>query len=172
MNKKVMAIAAVLMTVAILATPVLAAPAERLDVTITHTQGMPSNPEGKTTPSVIWQARERTWEISVTIDIPGETSLTGIIYNVMNTRYFSTFDKTIDVSHAVLEIPTGDTFEGVMKFTWVGLYTNIFTAEIEVNGVLHGTGIYQGQTLKITSTGPVISLPPLPWEGVLIRPHD
>jgi hypothetical protein len=169
MNKKVMATVAVLMAVAILATPVMATPAERIDVTIMHTQGLPSNPEGKTTNSGIWQARERTWEISVTINIPDETPLTGTIYNVMNTRYFSARDKTIDVSNALLEISTGDTFEGVMKFTWVGLYTNPFTAEIEMNGVLHGTGVYQGQTLMITCAGPVIGS--LPWEGVLIRPH-
>ena len=169
MNRKVLVVAAVLMAVAMLATPVLAAPAERIDVTITHTQGMPSNPEGKTTPSGIWQARERTWEISVTINIPDETSLTGTIHNVMNTRYFSARDKTIDVSNATLEISTGDTFECVVKFTWVGLYTNILTAEIEINGVLHGTGVYQGQTLMITYAGPVIVSPP--WQGVLIRSH-
>jgi hypothetical protein len=169
MNKKVMAIAVAIMAVAILAAPVLAAPAERIDVTITHTQGMPSNPAGKTTPSGIWQTRERTWEISVTINIPDETPLTGTIHNVMNTRYFSARDKTIDVSNASLEISTGDTFEGVIKFTWVGLYTDMFTAEIEVNGVLHGTGIYQGQTLMIACSGPVIGS--LQWEGVLIRPH-
>ena len=172
MNKKALVIAVFLMAVAVLATPVMAAPI-KIDVTgttlITYTH------VGK-----VWQAdsnglmREVEMTTIYTIhNYPGQDPLVGTGVSIGHSML--KFTKPPPDSNAW----SNDHFKQVITFTGEGI-TGTFegvghrkalgfpVSTYEESDILyHGTGDFEGQTLKISSTGT-----PGSWEGVLLMPKS
>ena len=175
MNKKILIIAVVFLAMAMLATPVLAAPTkgQKVPVTISFTTSTSVELPDKmwTTKGDIKQVRGGVVEydpVIVTIDgvtLDPTTSITE------RNLHWATLSKEGNIrlmheSH-VIALP-GGTFEGnaLLKFHYISPY-GALNFILEAHGVFHGTGDYEGQTMNVwrESGGPGIS-----WEGYLLKP--
>ena len=173
MTRKILALAMVLMIVAMLATPVMAAPATKFDVTATFS--ITTSSVAHQVDHNIMQLKEGTAEGVVTINIPGQDPLVG--------TYSGDWLGTIKFDHPapgpfpgaeghymgqMIWTFTGEgttgTFEGTRHTKSVGLPANTY---VETSTVLHGTGDFLGQTLKLSYEG----APPIVLEGYLLIPN-
>jgi hypothetical protein len=176
MNRKILGIAAVLMAVAMLAVPVMAAPATKIEgVTATLTMTMTSvytvHDHG------ILQVREGVATGTVTLNIPGQDPLTGTVYaEFMGTMKLDHEPpgpwpeaESLMVGHPVFTFTgegTTGTFEGVRHTKMIG-FPDPFASYINTRLDLHGTGDFLGQTLKLSYEG----APPAVIEGYLLIPN-
>jgi len=169
-NKKVLGIAVFLMAVAMLATPVMAAP---IEIEVTATSVSTGVSVGK-----VWQANSNGLmrEIQMTHvytihNYPGQDPLVGTASAVGHSMLQFTKlppdpnawsnDHFKTVITFTGEGTTG-TFEGVGHRKALGFPVSTYE---EMYQVLHGTGDFEGQTLKLWSTGT-----PGSQEGVLLMP--
>ena len=176
MNRKILGICSVLILVAMLATPVMAAPSTKIEgvtatITVSMTSVYTAHDHG------ILQVREGVAEGEVTLNIPGQDPLTGNLY----AEFIGTMKLdhpmpgpwpnalTIMVGHPVFTFTgegTTGTFEGVRHNKVIG-FPDPFVSYIDARLDLHGTGDFLGQTLKLSYEGP----PPIALEGYLIVPN-
>ena len=176
MKKKIQVIAVALMFAAMLVAPVLAAPATKIEgVTMTAAVIQTPNPGSPRMVSHDTISHsEGTSTGTVTLDIPmpsGPLVLTGDYDSEWIGRGKISEDpaesEVIIMGKVVLTF-TGGTFEGVIQRKIIGFPPDPPTVipYFEDYLVLHGTGDFQGQTLKLSYTG----TPPVIQEGYLIIP--
>ena len=147
MNKKVLGIAVALMAVAMLATPVFAAPTkgqkEEVSLTwaLTGTSGPPPYPTG----NVMHRSFTITWDFNLTIDdgdpMPGNATTYRKLLRVQPTDK----DFRLFVDYYVLELDGYDgTFEGNAL-----IQQDYPAGEARVcHALLQGTGDFEGQTIN------------------------
>ena len=176
MTRKILALAIVLILLAMLATPVMAAPATKIEgvtatlTIVTMTSVYTAHDHG------ILQVREGVAEGAVTLNIPGQDPLTGTLY----AEFIGTMKldhpmpgpwpnaQTIMIGHPVFTFTgegTTGTFEGVRHNKVIG-FPDPFVSYIDTRLDLHGTGDFHGQRLKLSYEGP----PPIALEGYLLVP--
>jgi hypothetical protein len=174
-TRKILALATILMLVAMLAIPVLAAPATKIEevtatLTITMTSVYTAHDHG------ILQVREGVATGTVTINIPGQDPLIGTVYAEFIGTMKLDHDppgpwpnaETIMVGHPVFTFTgegTTGTFEGVRHNKVIGFPVASY---IDTRLDLHGTGDFLGQTLKLSYEG--VGPAPL-LEGYLLIPN-
>jgi hypothetical protein len=179
-NKKILGIAVTLLLAAMLAAPAMAAPATKIEgVTLTTAVALiPDDTAIYADHNIVHN--DGTAAGTATLDIPEKDSLHFDYYGVWNGTSKWTNPPNPDpeatnvirstvVMNCTDEGITG-TFEGMVHSKTIGLppppFPNAATSHIEYNMVFHGTGDFQGQTLKLSYAGP----PPVDLEGCLITP--
>ena len=180
MNKKVLEIAVVLVAAAMLITPVLAAPATKIEgvklttVTALHPVATRSSIHNNIVHN------EGTTDGIATLTIPDQDPLHFNYYGIWHgTSHWTGFNApdpegTNVVNSMVVLTCTDDgidgTFEGMYHTKNVGLPPRLPPngpwSYTEIHIVLHGTGDFQGQTLKVSYAGE----PAADLAGTLIIP--
>jgi hypothetical protein len=175
LNKKALEIAVVLMAAAMLITPVLAAPATKIEgVTLTLATAL--HPDD-TTINADHNIRHNdgTVDGTATLNIPEQESLHFDYYGVWNgtskwTNMPSPDPEGSNIVRSKVVLTCTDagktgTFEGVLHTKTIGLPPPT-ASYVETQMILLGTGDFQGQTLKLSYEG----APPTDMEGTLIIP--
>jgi hypothetical protein len=171
-NKKVLGIAVTLLLAAMFIAPAMAKPATKIEgVTATV---LPTTTEGvlREVDHGILQIRGGIMTGPVTLSIPGQAPLVGTYYGELNgwikldhpapgpwLEAENLFSGKVELSFP------GGTFVGIRHFKMIGFPTP-FISHVDTQMVLHGTGDFKGQTLKLSYEG---ALPPV-FEGYLIMP--
>jgi len=174
MNKKVLGIVVALMAVAMLATPVMAAPATKVEG-VTLTLDLTTTSVYTLVDHGILQVRDGVATGTVTLNIPEQAPLIGTVYaEFIGTMKFThpvpppdLEAESIMVGHPVFTFTgegTTGTFEGVRHSKMIGFP---FSSYINTRFDLHGTGDFLGQTLKLSYEG----APPAVIEGCLLIPN-
>jgi hypothetical protein len=172
MNKKVVVIAVALMTIAMLATPVMAEPTKGQKVTAEmYVLGFSQVPGEDYSIKVNEGGIQIERNLIVTYDpilliIDGGAPLVGTV--VSNVDIISNFDKKTAVGHmdAVMLFSTP---EGGFRGEWQTYQEGMFTPDwtLSIHCVLQGFGAFEGQTLCLSRTGPY---PGAPSTGYLLKP--
>jgi hypothetical protein len=180
MNKKILGIALTVFFSAMLTIPVMGAPATKIEgVTVTAMVTQASDPGYPRMVSDGTIGHGKGTSVgTVTVNIPGKTPLDGIwngewvsmsnwkedpvVVNIRGKIVWTFTDEGTGVPD------TTGTFEGIIQRKITGFPPDPPTVipYFEDNLVLHGTGNFQGQTLKLTFEG----YPPVIQEGCLIMP--
>ena len=175
MNKKVLGVAVTLLLAAMFVAPAMAAPATKISVTATvsatTTEGV-----GREVDHGVLQFRESAITGVVTLNIPGQTHLVG--------TYDGELNGWIKLDHpapppwleaeglmsgkAEFSFP-GGTFVGIRHFKTIG-FPPPFMSYMDTRMVLHGTGVFKGQTLTLSFEGDPPIPAPFDLEGYLIIP--
>lgn len=165
MEKKIFVITITILAIAMLVTPVLAAPATKIEEVTATADGIPTPSSIRTVSHDSIRHIKGTTTGTVYLTIPGLGTLEGTWNSEWVTRSKISQDPTEAlIASRVVWTFTGEgttgTFEGVIqrKITG-GVY-------FEDNVILHGTGDFKGQTLKLSYEGN----PPVIQEGYLIIP--
>jgi hypothetical protein len=173
MKKNILLITVLLLTFAFISIPVMAKPATKIEgVTVTAVVTQTPNPGFPRLVShdAIGHTKG-TSTGTVAITIPTEDPLNPIVLNGDWKGEFVTRGKfTLDPAEVLIRGKlvwtfTGGTFEGVIQRTIIGYPPGPSSIFID-HAVLHGTGDFRGQTLKISFEG----TPPIIQEGYLINP--
>ncbi|TRO45980.1 hypothetical protein E2P65_06540 [Candidatus Bathyarchaeota archaeon] len=180
MNKKILCVFVSLFILVLLTIPVLGAPATKIEG-VTLTTAVALIPDD-TTIFADHNIRhgDGTAAGTATLTIPEQDSLHFDYYGVWNGTSKWTnppnpdSDATNIIRSTVVLTCTDEgitgTFEGMSHSKTIGLPPPPFptspTSYIEYNMVFHGTGDFQGQTLKLSYAG----APPVDLEGCLIKP--
>jgi hypothetical protein len=168
LNKKVLGVALALIVMALLATPVMAAPATKIEgVTLTiaaTTVPDPGYPRMVSHDTISHTKGTSTGTVTLTIPILEPDGLDGDwdAEWVARGKFSQDPAELIITSKAVLTF-TGGTFEGVTQRKIIGWPVPSY---FEDHMVLQGTGDFEGQTLKLSYEGG----PPPVAEGCLIIP--
>jgi hypothetical protein len=175
LNRKLLVIAVALMTIAMFAAPAMAAPATKIEgvtlipATVIH----PDDTSIFADHNIVHN--DGTTDGTATLDIPGQNPLHFTYYGVWNgtskwTNFPNPDPEASNVVRSMVVLTCTDegitgTFEGMYHTKNIGLPppTSSYT---ETQYVLHGTGDFQGQTLKVSYAG----APPALLEGTLILP--
>jgi hypothetical protein len=175
LNKKILGLAVALMALAMLAAPVMAKPATKIEgVTMTAAVIQTVNPGYPRLVDHTISHSKGTSTGTVTLNIPissGPLVLTGDYDSEWIGRGKISEDpaetEVLIMGKVVLTF-TGGTFEGVIQRKIIGFPPDPPTIipYFEDYLVLHGTGDFRGQTLKLSFAG----TPPVIDEGVLIIP--
>ena len=170
-NRNVLGLAVALMAVAMLATPVFAAPATKIeDVDIT-TSTSQSADDPLIVDHTILHTRGTTFG-TCTLTIPGVGTLEGDWYSEwISKNKWSNYpnpdpEAELIITSKVVLTFTGGTFEGITQRKITG-YPIGPSSYFETHMVLHGTGDFRGQTLKSSTEGPA---PAQVGETILIIP--
>jgi hypothetical protein len=178
-NRKILGIAVVLMAVAMMAVPVMAKPATKIEgVTLTTVVKLVPDPDAtrsSTHNNIVHN--EGTSTGTATLTIPGQDLLHFDYYGIWNGRSHWTGFNAPDaegsnVINGMVVLTCTDegidgTFEGTYHTKNVGLPpVEGILSYTEYHMVLHGTGDFQGQTLKVSYAG----APPADLAGCLIIP--
>ena len=162
-NRKVLGVIAVLIAVAMLATPVLAVSPKKIPVNATQAAVPSPDSDTKTwtTNGGITHQKNLDGAGTVTLYMPRET-LTGSCTAFMHQ---TTNSKTgVGVWHTHVEWNFGNgIFEGAVSMKVFGV-ENVK----EFHAVLQGSGDFKGWTLTLNGEGP--RLGPMNWEGFLLIP--
>ena len=174
-NRKVLGIGFAFIFLAMLATPVMAAPATKIEgVTVTAVVTQAANPGYPRFVSHDTIGHSKGTSVgTVTVNIPGKTPLNGI----WNGEFVSMSNwkedpVVVNIRGKLVWTFTGEgttgTFVGLVQRKITGFPPSPPTVipYFEDNVVLHGTGDFQGQTLKLSYAG----TPPVIQEGYLIIP--
>ena len=173
MNRKVLVVIVALIAVALLATPVFAAPATKIEeVTLTAATTTASNPGYPRMSSHDTISHGRGTSVGTcTLTING-VPLGGGWYSEWVSRAKLSQDPAeseVLIASIVVLTFTGEgttgTFRGIVQRLIIG-YPPGPSSYFEDHVVLHGTGDFRGQTLKLSFAG----TPPLIQEGCLIIP--
>ena len=174
MNKKILGLAVALMALAMLAAPVMAKPATKIEkVTLTAATTTVPNPGYPRMSSHDTISHGRgTSSGPCNLAIPGHPLPEGTWYSEWVSRAKISQDpaetEVLIASKVVLTFTgegTTGTFEGVIQRKIIG-FPPTGSSYFEDHMVLHGTGDFQGQTLKLSYEG----TPPVNNEGYLILP--
>ena len=174
MNKKVLGFALTIFFLAMLAAPVIAVPATKVEGVTAIMDFVAIPGSQKLVDHGIQQTREGVSIGTVTLNIPEQDALIGTLTGEwIGTVKFSQFPPDPN-AEAVIRAKavwafTGEgttgTFEGVSHSKWIGFPTP-FMSYISYHMVLQGTGDFEGQTLKLSCEG----APPPVLEGYLVIP--
>ena len=180
MNKKILGLAVVLLAAAMLAVPVMAAPATKIEgVTMEVSPGaaVPYDgyPRWVSDGTISHSRGTNTPGMTVTITIPNPqdppnpTVLIGDYHSdwVANANWKKDPVEVVIMSKLTLTFGD-DTFEGVVQRSIAG-NPMLPTSPIEDHVVLQGTGDFKGQTLKLSYAG-IPAVDPLIAEGYIIIP--
>ena len=175
MNRKSLGLVFAFIFLAMLATPVMAAPATKIEgVTVTAVVTQAANPGYPRFVSHDTIGHSKGTSVgTVTVNIPGKTPLNGI----WNGEFVSMSNwkedpVVVNIRGKLVWTFTGEgttgTFVGLVQRKITGFPPSPPTVipYFEDNVVLHGTGDFQGQTLKLSYAG----TPPVIQEGYLIIP--
>ena len=175
MNRKSLGLVFAFIFLAMLATPVMAAPATKIEgVTVTAVVTQAANPGYPRFVSHDTIGHSKGTSVgTVTVNIPGKTPLNGI----WNGEFVSMSNwkedpVVVNIRGKLVWTFTGEgttgTFVGLVQRKITGFPPSPPTVipYFEDNVVLHGTGDFQGWTLKVSYAGE----PPTDLEGTLIRP--
>jgi hypothetical protein len=165
LNKKVLVIAVVLMAAAMLATPVMASPAEKIPITLNF--GLPTygDPEKIwTTNGDIFQVRGRPSSYNIILTIQGEPPLVGVDTNTFNGQHNLKTDVKI-LHYDVVWTFEGGTFEGRLTLKIENNLLGPMYWYYSAHLVFQGTGAFEGQTIMLSYEGPFA----LEWTGYLLR---
>ena len=175
MNWKILGLVFAFIFLAMLATPVMAAPATKIEgVTVTAVVTQAANPGYPRFVSHDTIGHSKGTSVgTVTVNIPGKTPLNGIWNGewVSNSNWKED-PVVVNIRGKVVWTFTGEgttgTFVGLVQRKITGFPPSPPTVipYFEDNVVLHGTGDFQGQTLKLTFEG----YPPVIHEGYIIMP--
>lgn len=169
MNKKMLVVFVSLFTLALLTIPVMSAPATKIEevtvtavVTQTPNEGFPRLVSHDTIGHT-----KGTSTGTVTINIPGQQDpLVGVWNGEFVTRgKFSLDPAEVLIRGKLVWTFPGGTFEGIVQRMIIGYPPGPSSIFID-HAVLHGTGDFRGQTLKISFEG----TPPIIQEGTLLIP--
>ena len=181
MKRKILGIAVALLAVAMLAVPVMAAPATRIEgVTLTTAVALIPDPATAIFADHNIVHNDGIATGTATLDIPDKDSLHFSYNGVWNgtskwTNPPNPDPEATNVIRSTVVLTCTDpgitgTFEGMLHSKTIGLppppLPGAVTSYIEYNMVFHGTGDFQGQTLKLSYAG----APPFALEGCLIIP--
>jgi hypothetical protein len=175
LNKKILVIPVLLLTLALFSIPVMCAPARKIDVTatllLTTTEGV-----GRYVDHGILQFRESTVEGSAILTLPGQTPIEGTYFGELNGRikldhpapgpWFEA--EGLMSGKTELSFP-GGTFVGIRNFKTIGFPPPVMSY-MDTRMVLHGTGDFKGQTLILSFEGDPPIPAPFDVEGYLIMP--
>jgi hypothetical protein len=178
MNKKILVIPVLLLTFALLTIPVMGAPATKIEG-VTATLDITKTSVYTVVDHGILQIRDGIATGTVTINIPGQDPLVGTVYGefIGTMKLNSPSPPWPGAESVMMGCPvftfTGEgttgTFEGVRHTKMIG-FPEPVVSYINTRFVLHGTGDFLGQTLKLSYEGaPPISF--APFEGTLLIPN-
>jgi hypothetical protein len=171
MNKMVLGMAVALIAIAMLATPVLADSARKIEGVTAAVSGtvMDGWASRITNPGEVRHYKDWTWTGAITLSIPGEAPLVGRYLDTIDGMVFPVISDDDGVEHnqgwgiwhfyEVWAFPLG-TFEGTAQFEQLAPSFAAYESRI----VLHGTGAYEGWRLVLTKIQGV------PYEGYLMKP--
>jgi hypothetical protein len=164
-EKKIFVITIILLAIAMLVTPVLAAPATKIEGVTATADGTPIPSSIRTVSHDSIRHIKGTTTGTVYLTIPGLGTLEGTWNSEWVTRSKISQDPTEAlIASRVVWAFTGEgttgTFEGLVQRKITG------GSYFEDNVVLHGTGDFKEQTLKLSYEG----APPVIQEGYLIIP--
>ena len=168
MKNRILVIAVLLLTFALLSIPVMAEPAIKIEgvtVTASVTQTMdPGYPRFVSHGTI--SHGKGTSVGTVTVNIPGKTPLNGIWNGeFVSNGHWKEDPDVLNIRGKLVWTFTGGTFEGVVQRKITGLPIS-GSSYFKDNAVLRGTGDFQGQTLKLTFEG----YPPVIQAGYIIIP--
>ena len=181
MNKKVLGTVATLLLAAMFVAPAMAVPATKIEgVTLTTAVALIPDPATAIYADHNIVHNDGTAAGIATLTISEEESLHFDYSGVWNgtSKWTNPPNPDPDATNiirstVVLTCTDEDiegTFEGMVHSKTIGLppppFPNAATSYVEYNMVLHGTGDFQGQTLKLSYAGE----PPVDLEGCLIMP--
>ena len=176
MNKKILGIFGCLLVVAMLAIPVMAAPATKIEGVTALVDRTTTN-QWRVVDHDIWQLYEGEAIGTVTVSIPGKGDLTGVyegewhgkIKSGPMTGFLEWAEAECLYNRQLTWTFTGEgttgTFEGTGHPKAIGFPPTV-SSYVHMEIVLHGTGDFQGQTLKLAYEG----APPVALEGSLLIP--
>jgi hypothetical protein len=176
MNKKIFCISGCLLLIVMFTFPVLAAPATKIEGVTLSIDRTTSN-DWRVVDEDIWQLFDGTGVGTVTLSIPEKGDLTGEYEAEWHGKIKSgpmigmmqwpeaecLYNRRIVLSFTG-EGTTG-TFEGTGHTKAIGFPPQV-CSYMAVTMVFHGTGDFQGQTLKLSFEG----APPLALEGSILMP--
>jgi hypothetical protein len=160
----------------ILAAPVMAAPATRIEGVTASIETETTN-DWRIVDHDIWQLFDGTGSGEVTLSVPGKPDLTGTYEGVWHGKIkagpmvgmMQWPEAECHYNSRMVWTFTGEgttgTFEGTRHAKAIG-FPGVVCSYTEVSMILHGTGDFQGQTLKLSYKGAT----PIALEGVLIIP--
>jgi hypothetical protein len=175
MSKKALMFTVSLIVLALLVTPTIAAPAEKIPVRATQTVG---NPVGGTDRWVshdnILHSKGAIGGGEVTLYIPNQDPLLGITTGVMNLvikdfqfpPVIPDEDATGVVINKMIWDFTSEDITGTFEGNFHAKFIGVPQLYVELHCVLQGTGDFKGQTLRLSYEG----APPYEWVGFLILP--
>lgn len=157
----------------LLASPVIAAPAQKFSVSLETKGSTITAAESRITNGDIVHTVGGVRGGPVYLTIGSDPVITGTYIetgdSVINTK---TGESIVHFNTMVCDFP-GGSFEGIktMKSTYRLINGAMTAVEQSQHAVLHGSGIYEGQTLKIGYDW-VLTSPPVPkiYDGILIVP--
>ena len=180
-KKKILVIAFALVFMAFMVAPVMAEPATKIEgVTLTLATTLIPDPDSAIFADHNIVHYEGIAIGAATLDIPGQGSLSFTYDGVWSgsSKWTNPPNPDPDATNVIRstvvltctdEGITG-TFEGMLHGKTIGLppppLPGAVTSYIEYHMVFHGTGDFQGQTLKLSYAG----APPVEFEGTLIMP--
>ena len=176
MNKKILVIPVLLLTFALLSLPVMGAPATKIEgVTLVAMVSQTPLYQRPVDHTIIHAKGTSTG--TVTLNIPGQDPRPGTWNGEWVTRNKGSNypdpdpEAELIITGKVTLTFTGGTFKGVIQRTITGWTLGpppgpIASTTFEDHMVFHGTGDFQGWTLKLSYEGP---LPPVA-EGYVIIP--
>ena len=155
----------------------MAAPAIRIEgVTLTALLTITDEGVGRLVDHGILTSRETIMAGSVILAIPGQAPIEGTYTGEINgwvklghsppgpfLEAESMYSGKVELSF------TGGTFVGIRHFKAIG-YPPPVTSYMESHMVLQGTGVFKGQTLKVSFEGDPPLPGPITFEGYLITP--
>jgi hypothetical protein len=179
MKKKILLITAFL-ALAMLVTPIMAAPATKIPVTVTQIGGtsMGTYHMSEHGNRVVLQLRDGVGTSMLTLNLPGgpvNGEGSGTVQGKIIFYQLPPDPNAVGIYQAHMvwtfggEGTTG-TFEGVRKSKVIGYggMPGVLTPYVETSCVLHGTGDFLGQTLKLSYEGDAGGV--INWEGTLLIP--
>jgi hypothetical protein len=178
LNRKILVIAVALMTIAMIVAPAMAAPATKIEgVTLTRI-GSPVTSSYRFVAHDTIRFSEGTTDGTVALTIPNIGDLNGnwhsewhsqVRFSQPNPNLVPDLEADFQTSGVVVltftDVGATGTFEGMTHQEMIG-YQPPFASYVSSHMVLHGTGDFRGQTLKIAQEG----TPPADSVGCLIIP--
>jgi len=166
-NRKLLGLFVALMAAAMLATPVLATPAQKIAFTVKSAPVSITIVDTDTTPSGIIHS-----DASFTGKLFGATGTEALIFSGGTVSGINVQNVNSNTAQGVVKVHwtwhlTGGSFEGNFAGDVDGV--GLTAALVNLHGVLQGTGDFSGWTIKIDGNKPA-GLNPFAWTGTIIIP--
>jgi hypothetical protein len=166
MNKKIMLVAVTVFLLAMLATPVMAEPAEKISFSATQIPSRPPPPQGDDyrmwdTAGNTHHVRNRIGAGAITLEIEGKEPISGTTSSIFDSN-----TRTGEGGYLkFLMIWTFD--DGTFVGNIIGKLTSPTTIE-DMHGVLQGRDTYEGWTVLLNG---FLSTGPFQWTGTIVMPQ-
>ena len=172
-NRNTLGIAVVLLAIAMLATPVMAAPTQgqKIPITIYFSNQVAVLVEEQITGNVIHRVMDVTYDIAV--DVDGVPTYTGTAVAARDAllvpRGLGVFDLVLNDDYVMEFDGFEGTFEGKATVVLNDYAPAVPTYEAgKAHALLQGTGVFEGQTINAGHHW--IPFGPITWSGYLLKP--